>query len=463
MLFSLFTHRGKEKVAQRVLIRAGCPRSQAMKIVRVIARLNVGGPAKHVVWLSRGPQTAEFESLLVAGTVPPGEDDMGYFATEMGVTPVFVPEMSREISLKDALTIWKLYKLFRRERPDIVHTHTAKAGTVGRIAGLFYRWLTPNALLGRPRACRFVHTYHGHIFHGYYGPLKTRTFLLIEKALAKLITDRIVVLSEQQRQEINQEFGVGRAEQFAVIPLGLDISVFANWKERGQIFRDELGLAADDILVGIVGRLTEIKNHELFLRAAALFKEQFSAQSPATRVRFVVIGDGALRNTLERQARSLGLAEDVIFAGSRRDLENLYPALDIVALTSRNEGTPLTLIEAMANARPVISTAVGGVIDLLGKGILQESNDSFAVCERGISVPPEDASSFAAGLARLAADATLRRETGGRGLQFVTNQYSTERLLRDIKSLYADLLKGKSISNQASGASPLSGPRANQS
>jgi glycosyltransferase involved in cell wall biosynthesis len=424
-----------------------------MKIVRVIARLNVGGPAKHVVWLSRGLQTAECESLLVTGTVPPGEDDMGYFATEMGVTPVFVPEMSREISVKDALTIWKLYQLFRRERPDIVHTHTAKAGTVGRIAGLFYRWLTPNALLGRPRACRFVHTYHGHIFHGYYGPLKTRTFVLIEKVLAKLITDRIIVLSEQQRREINEDFGVGRAEQFSVIPLGLDTGDFANWKERGRVFRDELGLAADDILVGIVGRLTEIKNHELFLRAAALFKGQFSAQSPATRVRFVVIGDGALRNRLERQASSLGLAADVRFTGSRRDLENLYPALDIVALTSRNEGTPLTLIEAMANARPVISTAVGGVIDLLGEGI-PESNESFVVCRRGISVPPEDASSFAAGLARLAADATLRRETGERGLQFVTGHYSTERLLQDIKSLYADLLKRKTVSNQASGGKP---------
>jgi len=422
-----------------------------MKIVRVIARLNVGGPAKHVVWLTKGLQSAECESLLVAGTVPPGEDDMGYFATEMGVAPGFVPEMSREISAKDALTIWKLYKLFLRERPDIVHTHTAKAGTVGRVAGLFYRWLTPNALLGRPRACRFVHTYHGHVFHSYYGPLKTRIFLLIEKALAKFITDRIVVVSEQQRREINEQFRVGRADQFSVILLGLDTSVFANWKERGRSFRDELGLRVDDILVGIVGRLTEIKNHELFLRTAALFKDTFLGESPKARVRFIVVGDGALREVLEQQARSLGLAEDVIFTGSRRDLENVYPALDIVALTSRNEGTPLTLIEAMANARPVISTAVGGVVDLLGERIPPESNESFAVCQRGISVPPDDASAFATGLAKLAADATLRRETGERGLQFVAAHYSKERLIKDIKSLYADLLKGKSISKQASG------------
>ena len=422
-----------------------------MKIVRVIARLNVGGPAKHVVWLSKLP-TPNWESLLVAGTVPQGEDDMGYFATELGVTPVFVPEMSREISLNDALTVWKLYRLLRREQPDIVHTHTAKAGTVGRVAGLFYRWLTPKTLIGRPRVCHFVHTYHGHIFHSYYGPLKTRVFILIERIRAKLGTDRIVVLSEQQRREINEEFGVGNPCQFSIIPLGIDLSVFADWQERGQSFRAEYELGTDDILVGIVGRLTEVKNHELFLRAAALFRERFA--KPSSTIRFVVIGDGALRKTLEQQAQALGITSDVIFTGSRRDLENVYPALDIVALTSRNEGTPLTLIEAMANARPVISTAVGGVVDLLGEPLISSasqpgsSRDSretvpFQVCERGISVSPDDAAAFAAGLARLVDDNALRRETGARGLQFVTRQYSKERLYKDIESLYKGLLDQK--------------------
>jgi glycosyltransferase involved in cell wall biosynthesis len=414
-----------------------------MKIVRVIARLNVGGPAKHVIWLTKGLESEGCETLLIAGTVPAGEDDMGYFATEMGVAPIFVPEMSREISAKDALTIWKLYKLFRRERPDIIHTHTAKAGTVGRVAGLLYRWLTPNALLLRPRACRFVHTYHGHIFHSYYGPLKTRIFLLIEKMLARLITDRIVVVSEQQRREINGEFRVGRADQFRVIPLGLDTSVFANWKERARSFRDELGLSTDDILVGIVGRLTEIKNHELFLRAAAVFKSQFSQQSPDRSVRFVIIGDGALRHTLERQADSLGLADNVIFTGSCRDVDRVYPALDIVALTSRNEGTPLTLIEAMANARPIISTAVGGVVDLLGASNSHNPDAPFWICQRGIGVVHDDPSAFAAALAFFIGNAELRRETGERGLQFVAAHYSKERLLEDIKKLYAELLPGR--------------------
>jgi glycosyltransferase involved in cell wall biosynthesis len=409
-----------------------------MKIVRVIARLNVGGPAKHVIWLSK-LQVAGWTSLLVAGTVPPGEDDMSYFAAEQGVTPLFVPEMSREISVKDAVTVWKLYKLFLRERPDIVHTHTAKAGTVGRAAGLCYRWLTPAALLGRPRRCHFVHTYHGHIFHSYYGALKTRTFLLIEKALAKLVTDRIVVLSEQQRREINEEFGVGSAGQFSIIPLGIDLSVFADWEQRGQSFREEFGFGSGEVLIGIIGRLTEIKNHDLFLRAAALFKSKFS--NPNQTVRFVVVGDGALRSALEAAADSLGLKNDVVFAGSRRDLAEVYPALDIVALTSRNEGTPLTLIEAMANARPVISTAVGGVVDLLGKPLATESDAAFQVCECGISVSPDDATGFSAGLRRLVEDALLRRETGARGLQFVTARYSTGRLMKDIEELYRELLK----------------------
>ena len=420
-----------------------------MKIVRVIARLNVGGPAKHVIWLTKGLQNSEWKSLLVTGTVPPGEDDMIYFATEQGVSPIFVSQMSREISLKDALTIWKLYRLFVLERPDIVHTHTAKAGTVGRIAGLLYRWLTPSLFLGRPRACRFVHTYHGHIFHSYYGPFKTRLFVTIEKALATLITDRIVVISEQQRREINEEFRVGRAERFVVIPLGVDLSVFADWKKRGQPFRQELGLGTGDLLVGIVGRLTEIKNHELFLRAAADFKNRVWRQSMEGKVRFVIIGDGALRGSLEQLAASLGLTRDVIFAGSRRDLEDLYPALDIVALTSLNEGTPLTLIEAMANARPVISTAVGGVIDLLGDPVSQDSDTRFVTCQRGLSIPSNDVSAFADGLNRLVRDCDLRREIGERSLQFVQSNYSMDRLLEDERALYTDLLRGITTSVKA--------------
>ena len=415
-----------------------------MKVVRIIARLNVGGPAKHVAWLEAGSRRLGVESVLVAGTVAPGEGDMAYFAERLGVSRVALPEMSREISPKDLLTVWKLYRLFLRERPDIVHTHTAKAGTVGRLAGLLYRWATPAALLGRPRPCRFVHTYHGHIFHSYYGPLKTRVFLTIERLLARIATDRIVVISPQQLAEIHGQFRVGRPGQFAVIPLGLDTSEFDGWAERREHFRRELGAGDEEVLVGIVGRLTEVKNHELFLESAALLKrklEEPGAAAERARVRFVVIGDGHLRRGLEARARALGLSDDVIFTGLRDDPENFYPVLDIVALTSHNEGTPLTLIEAMANARAVAATAVGGVVDLLGgleEGALRRPR-AWQVCERGVQVRPGDAEAFAQALLHLVGNAELRRQLGERGREFVARNYSVERLLGDVQALYAGL------------------------
>jgi glycosyltransferase involved in cell wall biosynthesis len=380
--------------------------------------LNVGGPAKHVVWLTSGLEAAGYRSLLVTGTVPPGEEDMSYFADDAGVTPVYIPEMSREISLKDAVTTWKLFRLLLRERPDIVHTHTAKAGTVGRVAGLFYRWLTPGVLIGRPRPCKFVHTYHGHVFHSYYGRFTTGVFLRIERLLAKVVTDRLVVVSEQQREEINKTFRVGRTEQFRVIRLGLDLNVFSNYANRRGPFREELGIADNVTLVGIVGRLTEVKNHEMFLESVA--------RVGLDNVRYVIIGDGSLRASLEAKARSLGIEKQVIFAGSRKDPEYFYPALDIVALTSRNEGTPLTLIEAMANARPVIATLVGGVVDLVGD-------------DRGLGVRPYDVDAFAAGLGILIKDKMLRDKLGRSGFEFVEKNYRKERLLKDIEDLYGEL------------------------
>jgi glycosyltransferase involved in cell wall biosynthesis len=323
-----------------------------------------------------------------------------------------------------------------RERPDLVHTHTAKAGTVGRVAGLMYRWLTPAVLIGKPRPCRFVHTYHGHVFHSYYGRFKTRLFLAIERSLARLVTDRIVVISEQQRREINVVFRVGRSKQFAVIPLGLDLGTFSNWRERRPRLRSELSAEEDTTLVGIVGRLTEIKNHRLFLNAAALLK-----QSGGSKARFVVIGDGHLRDELEARTRSLKLDEDILFLGTRNDPEDFYAALDIVALTSLNEGTPLTLIEAMANARPVIATAVGGVVDLLGSTVSRA--DGYTVCERGVLVKSGDVEGFAHGLARLIADAGLRRQVSAQGPEFVARHYSKARLLADMSELYGELQPGR--------------------
>ena len=405
------------------------------RVLRLIARLNVGGPARHVVWLNQGLSAAGFETLLVTGTVPAGEEDMSDFAAARGVTPLVIPSMSREPSPRDLSTIWHLWRLMVRFRPDVVHTHTAKAGAVGRIAGLLYRFVTPAALIGRPRPARFVHTYHGHVFHSYYGVWKTRFFLAVERMLARLNTDRIVVLSEQQLHEIRDVFGVGKSHQFIVVPLGIDFDGLRADPDAGNALRAGLGIGSGETVVGIIGRLTAIKNHDLFLRVAARTRDP---------VRFVVFGDGGDRAMLERRAGN------VIFAGTR-DAAEIYASLDVVALTSRNEGTPLALIEAMACGKPVISTAVGGVVDLLGR--VDERIDAdgaiFEVRERGLTAASDDEAGFAAGLTHLLRDEALRRRLAERAKAYVEKTHSKERLIIDILSLYRDLrVQGRGESDQ---------------
>lgn len=404
-----------------------------MKILRIIARLNVGGPARHVVWLTNGLNDDEFQSLLIAGTVPPGEEDMSYFATENGVSPVFVTELSRELSPKDIVSLWKVYRLMRDFSPDVVHTHTAKAGTIGRSAAFLYRWLTWQTLIGRPRKLNVVHTFHGHVFHSYYGAAKTSVFLTIERMLARFATDRIITISRQQFHEINEDFGVGRAEQFSVIPLGIDLSQFDVDATSRAVVRDEIAASEDEIIVGFVGRLTAIKNIPLLLDAAAAIVSDPSAP----KMRFVIIGDGELRGEQESTAKELGIERSITFLGNRTDVSVLLPGMDIIALTSANEGTPLSLIEAMAAGVPFVSTAVGGVVDLAGEKV--ESGDGFDVCSRGIATTPGSSEAFAKALIHLAKDEKLRNKLALNGREFVVTNYSTERLVSDIAGLYREL------------------------
>lgn len=400
-----------------------------MKILRIIARLNVGGPARHVVWLTKALQDDEFQTTLIAGSVPPGEDDMGYFADENGVRPVYLREMSREISPSDTRSLLKLYRLIKAEKPDIIHTHTAKAGTLGRIAGSMYRWLTWGTLVGRPRRVRMVHTFHGHVFHSYYSPAKTRAFLAIERTLARA-TDRIVVLSDQQLDEINKKFRVGNLERFAVVPLGIAIEQFDSDPSVRQKLRAEFGVQESDVVVGFVGRLTEIKNISLLLHAAARIRERKD-------VKFAIVGDGHLRPDLEQKAASLDIGSNTIFLGNRSDISDIYSALDIVALTSLNEGTPLSLIEAMAAGKPVISTGVGGVRDLLGA--VREEYGGFSVCDRGIRVESFEPADYQAGLTYLVENRQWRAEIAERGRKYIRSRYGKDRLIDDIKRLYREL------------------------
>jgi glycosyltransferase involved in cell wall biosynthesis len=399
-----------------------------MKIVRIIARLNVGGPARHVVWLTAALNGGEHSTVLIAGTVPEGEEDMSWFAEANSVKPDLIPEMSRELSPKDAVSLWKVFRRLVRERPDIIHTHTAKAGTVGRVAAFLYRWLLWKDV-------SVVHTFHGHVFHSYYGNLKTSLFLFVERTLARFATDRIVVISERQRDEIRDRFRVGRPGQFTVIPLGLDIASVEGDSAARESFRAEIGAAEDDIIVGFVGRLTEIKNIPLLLEAVAGYCARAVEDLP--KMRFVIIGDGHLRGELESRVAELGIGDRLVFLGNRTDPGVFYAGLDIVALCSLNEGTPLTLIEAMANRIPFVSSDVGGVADLAGP--VTDRRTNFSVRERGATYPSGDAVAFLEALLHLASEAALRSGTGIRGRRFVEENYSRDRLVRDIRELYLDL------------------------
>ena len=405
-----------------------------MKVLRIIARLNVGGPTRHVVWLTEALRDDGFESKLIAGTVPAGEEDMAYFAAEHGVEPIYIKEMSRELSLRDIVSLFKVLRVIREERPDIIHTHTAKAGTVGRVAAFLYKWITPGTVIGRPRRVKLVHTFHGHVFHSYYGKAKTGVFIMIERSLARVATDKIIVITPQQLHEIHNKVGVGRAGQFEVIPLGIDLARLKRDENARTEFRRELNIRDETLLVGFVGRLTEIKNIPMLLRAVKSYVDLPDERA----TKFVIVGDGHLRGDLERICAELAISEYVIFVGHRDDLDRVYSGLDVVALTSLNEGTPLSLIEAMAARVPVIATSVGGVSDLLGENA--EKMDGFILCERGISVPSNDDAAFANGLLYLAKNEKLRFDLAEKGYQFAVGNYGKERLVSDIKSLYARML-----------------------
>jgi glycosyltransferase involved in cell wall biosynthesis len=399
-----------------------------IRVVRIIDRLNVGGPAKHVTWLAAGLDPERFETTLITGVVPDSEGDMGYFTRAAGVKPLVVEEMSRELRPGDVVVLFKILRALFRLKPHIVHTHKAKAGAVGRLAATIYKWLTPSALWLRPRRLGVIHTYHGHIFHSYYGAVKTRFFIAVERALARFCADRIVAISERQRDEICRAFKVGKFEQFTVIPLGIDFDEID--ARRGEL-RKEIGAGAGDVLIGVVGRLCEVKNHAMLIEAAAKMK--------GGRAAFVIVGDGHLRAELEAQAQSAGLNGRVTFTGFRHDAASLYADFDIAALTSLNEGTPLTLIEAMACGCALVATEVGGVPDLMGRR--RESFDGFTAWDHGVTAPSRNAEAFARGLTYLVERPELRREMGERGRAFVLSRLSKERLISDIENLYRSMIR----------------------
>jgi glycosyltransferase involved in cell wall biosynthesis len=380
------------------------------KILRIIARLNIGGPAIHTVLLTAGLDPTQFESRLVTGVVNDSEGDMTYLASKRGIQLTTIPELSPALNWKNELiALYKLYRLIRSERPDIVHTHTAKAGTLGRIAAI---------LAGVP--CR-VHTFHGHIFYGYFGRLKTAIFALIERVLARF-TDKIVVISDLQYQELCHQIRIAPPHKFSIIPLGFELTPFLNAEiHRGKL-REELGVSDNTLLVGIVGRLTAIKNHDLFLRSVARVLDKIP------NLQAVIAGGGELSPILKKRVIDLRVQNRITFLGWRSDIPVIYADLDLVVSSSLNEGTPVCLIEAMACAKPVVATAVGGTPDIVLDG------------ETGILVPSGDAARLSEAMIKLLEDAEKRRFFGQRGREFVKRRFSQERLISDTTRLYAELL-----------------------
>jgi len=388
-----------------------------MRIARVITRLNVGGPSIQAITLTTRFAARGDVTLLLHGRLGEGEGDMSYLAPA-GAPLVHVPSLCRPVSpLDDARALVALYQAFRRFRPTIVHTHMAKAGLLGRLAAWAY-----NRTRGDAPPARIVHTYHGHVLEGYFGRAKTALFISLERALAR-VSDAIVAISPAIRRELLHLYRIGRPGQYRVVPLGFDLGPFAAVCGRdGTAARGALDLPEGALVVSTVGRLTAIKQYDLFLDVM-----QRVAQAHPSVVALLA-GDGELRGTLEAQATALGIRDRVRFLGWRRDLAAIYGATDVFLLTSRNEGTPVALIEAMASGVPGVSTDVGGVKDVI---------DSPEV---GVLAPSGDATALAAGVAALLADPAARAAMGARARQRVLDRFGLDRLVSDLDTLYRDLL-----------------------
>ncbi len=390
-----------------------------MRVARIITRLNVGGPAIHVANLTKGLADRGVETLLIHGSLGDAEGDMSYLldGAAPGTEILPVPALRRSLAPADDVRAWwQIYGALRRFRPHVVHTHTAKAGAIGRSAAIAY-----NRTLGRHPRTRIVHTYHGHVLDGYFSPAVAATFVSIERALAKA-SDRLIVVSPRVHDDLARSYRIGRPDQYRVVTLGFDLARFAQIDAAARIAaRTALAIPSDARVVTTIGRLTAIKDHALFLAVA----QRIAREVPEAI--FLIAGDGELRARLEDQARALGIGDRVRFLGWRRDLDVLYAATDVFLLTSKNEGTPVALIESLASACAAVSTDVGGVRDVI------ESETVGRVAPNG------DASRLASHVVALLQNRTLRQDLGASGRRMALARYGVDRLLGDVHALYREL------------------------
>ncbi|HET9178132.1 MAG TPA: glycosyltransferase [Terriglobia bacterium] len=389
-----------------------------MKIARAIARLNIGGPAIQAILLTRELADAGHSTSLLVGNVPESEGSMEYLADELGVRLVRIPRLSRDVSIfSDLRACWELYRWLKRERPDILHTHTAKAGALGRLAAF---------ASGTP--C--VHTYHGNVFEGYFSRKKTAAYLFIERLLARG-TKRIIAVSSRQRDDLAGRFRVAPAARISTVRLGFDLSAFL--KIAQGRFAEKNG--CHPLVVGWVGRLTAVKDPVMFPRVAALCTGE-DAIGP-----FLMAGDGELRAQVEAEKGRLDLGDHLRLVGWQRDMVSIYGLVDILLLTSINEGTPVAAIEAMAAGCPTVLPDVGGVADLMSGNA--ERHAGYSIFDNGILVTRRTPETFAEALNWLASNPQRRDRMGQTASVFARENFSKERLVNEIEKVYAAVLGQK--------------------
>lgn len=395
--------------------------AEKIRVLRIINRFNLGGPTFNVAYLSKY-LPPEFETKLIGGEKDDSEDTSTFITDSLGLRPEIIPEMRREISpAMDWKAYWKIRRAIREYRPHIVHTHAAKAGTLGRLAA----WHENVPVI--------LHTFHGHVFHSYFGALKTGFYKSIERFLAKRST-RIIAISNKQKFELGKIHRIAPMEKIEVVPLGFELEKFATDREtKRKGFREKYGLQDNEVAIGIIGRLVPVKNHRMFLDVV-----KTAVEKSTIKIRAFVIGDGELHDELDAYCENTGISRTwgtegssgnaVTFTSWIREVDVAYAGLDIVCLTSLNEGTPVSLIEAQAAGKPIVSTRVGGIEDIVLPG------------ESAYLIEPNDTAGFANHLLKLVESEGLRQKMGSAGSALVFENYSRTKLVENMAALYLRLL-----------------------
>ncbi|MES2587568.1 MAG: glycosyltransferase [Bacteroidota bacterium] len=384
------------------------------KILRIINRFNIGGPTYNATFLTRF-LSDDFETLLIGGLPEEGEADSLHIPREYGVEPTILEEMKRIPNFKsDREAYLKIKQIIKEFKPDIVHTHASKAGALGRKAAF---------------ACKVpivVHTFHGHVFHSYFGNLKTKLFKFIERRLAKKSTG-IIAISDIQKDELTKIHKICEASKVKVIPLGFDLQKFqVNLEEKRKAVREKYAIAENEVAVAIIGRLAPIKNHTFFFQVVNKILEK-----GIQKVKFFVVGDGELLNEIQAKTKEINskYGEKVVMTSWIKDIATFNAGMDIICLTSDNEGTPVSLIEAQASNVVVISTDVGGVKDIMLDG------------ETGFVIEKGDLNNYTEKLGILIENDEIRRLMSQNSWNYVRDKFSYTRLVKDMETYYNELLK----------------------